>query len=123
MEKSILIIEDDEFLGTLAGTKFRNEGINITIVNSGEDAVEFLKSEIPSLILLDLMLPNMSGYEVLKSIRSNESTKDLTVLVFSNLGDREDISKAEEAGATEFLVKSSFTLDELVEKVKTHLEE
>lgn len=121
MDNNVLIIEDDEFLGTLAGAKFRNEGINVTIVNSGEDGIDYLKKETPSLVLLDLMLPNMNGFEVLKYIRSTDKTKNLDVLVFSNLGEKEDVTKAKKAGATEFLIKSSFTLDELVEKIKTYL--
>jgi putative two-component system response regulator len=124
MTASILIIEDDEFLGTLASTKLRNEGLTVDIAQDGETAMKWLETHpAPTIILLDLMLPNISGFDVLTRLRENPKTVGPPVMVFSNLGGEEDIQKATELGATEFIIKSTVTLDELVGRVKQYTDQ
>jgi putative two-component system response regulator len=124
MTASILIIEDDEFLGTLASTKLRNEGLTVDIAQDGETAMKWLETHpAPTIILLDLMLPNISGFDVLTRLRENPKTVGTPVMVFSNLGGEEDIQKATELGATEFIIKSTVTLDELVGRVKQYTDQ
>lgn len=124
MTASILIIEDDEFLGTLASTKLRNEGLTVDIAQDGETAMKWLETHpTPTIILLDLMLPNISGFDVLTRLRENPKTAATPVMVFSNLGGEEDIQKATELGATEFIIKSTVTLDELVGRVKQYTDQ
>jgi len=121
MKAKILIIEDDDFLRSLAVSKVTNEGHDVSVAADGEEALEILKNEVPELILLDLMLPGVSGFEVLRSIKNNSALADTKVIVFSNLGADEDITKAKEIGADEYMVKSNFTLDELVAKIQDML--
>lgn len=122
MKAKILIVEDDDFLRSLAVSKVTNEGHDVSVAADGEQALEVLSQEIPDLILLDLMLPGVSGFEVLRSIKDNSNLSDTKVIVFSNLGADEDITKAKEIGADEYMVKSNFTLDELVAKIQDMLD-
>ncbi len=121
MKAKILIVEDDDFLRSLAVSKVTNEGHEVSVAADGEQALEILKTETPELILLDLMLPGVSGFEVLQNVKSNPVMADTKVIVFSNLGADEDIIKARELGADEYMVKSNFTLDELVAKIQDML--
>lgn len=116
MSKKILIIEDDTFLQGLAANKLGDAGFDVTTASDGDEAVTELAKEKFNCILLDLMLPDISGFDILKSIR--ETSKSLPVIVFSNLSDDKDIKKALDLGATDYLVKSNFTLEELVEKIE-----
>ena len=117
----ILIVEDDAFLQGLEVGKLKKENYEIITASSGEEALKKIAEPGISLILLDLVLPNFDGFEILKKIREADATKATPVIVFSNLSEEADVQKAEALGATEFMVKSNFTLDELVEKVKSIL--
>lgn len=122
MEKqTILIIEDDSFLQGLEAGKLKKESYVVMTASTGKEAMEKITSPGISLILLDLTLPNFDGFEILEKIRGTAATKDIPVLVFSNLSEEKDINKAKKLGATDFMVKSNFTLDELVEHINTIL--
>jgi DNA-binding response OmpR family regulator len=114
----ILIIEDDDFLRSLAVTKLEKESFQVLMAPNGQEGLALAQKEIPSLIILDLMLPIMSGFEVLESLKKEAATKDIKVIVFSNLGEESDIKKCLDMGANDYLVKANFTLDELVDKIK-----
>jgi DNA-binding response OmpR family regulator len=115
--KKILIIEDDSFLQGLEASKLSKEGYKVITASSGEEAMEKIKELGIDIILLDLVLPNFDGFDILKKVRSTESTKDIPVIVFSNLSEEKAINKSKELGATDFMVKSNFTLDELVKHI------
>lgn len=117
----ILIIEDDSFLQGLEANKLRKNGYEIITASSGEEAMQKIAESGISLVLLDLLLPEFDGFNILEKIRANKETKTLPVIVFSNLSEDKDIKKAKDLGATDFMVKSNFTLDELLEKIKTIL--
>ncbi len=117
----ILIIEDDEFLRSLTAKRLEQDGYVVATAADGESALPKAKESAPALILLDLLLPGLSGFEVLEQIKAEGSLKDLPVIVFSNLGQKEDIEKAKKLGATDFLIKANFTLDDVAEKIKTLL--
>lgn len=121
MAHNILIIEDDDFLRSLAVTKLEKEGFTVHMATNGQEGLTTAESHLPQLIILDLMLPIMSGFDVLAGLKANPATKDLKVVVFSNLGEESDIKKCLDMGANDYLVKANFTLDELVEKIKTLL--
>ena len=121
MNKSILIIEDDNFLQGLASRKLQNEGFIIFNAPDAAGAFKVLENTIPSMILLDLLLPGVDGFEILKKIRGDARTKNIPVIVFSNLSEDKDITRAKELGINEFMVKSNFTLDELTDKIKMTL--
>ncbi len=119
--KKVMIFEDDDFLRSLVVTKLQKESLLVTTNVDGANALASVKAEKPDIILLDLMLPAASGFDILKELRNDAEAKDIKVIIFSNLGDEEDITKGNELGATDYLVKSNFTLDELVEKLKVSL--
>ena len=117
-KKTILIVEDDEFLRSLTAKRLEKENYHIEVAVDGENAISTVESVKPDLILLDLLLPGKDGFEVLKKIRLTESTKGIPVIIFSNLGQKEDIEKAKALGVDDFLIKANFTLDDVVGKIK-----
>lgn len=119
MEKTILLIEDDTFLQGLAAGKLTKEGMRVVVAKDDHEATKAIEEENISCILLDLLLPGTDGYGILKKIRENVKTAKTPVIVFSNLSETDDIQKAKDLGATEFMIKSNFTLDELAAKVKS----
>ncbi len=117
----VLIVEDDEFLRTLTAKRLEKEGYGLAVAVDGDTALNVAIEAKPDLILLDLLLPGIDGFEVLKRIRANDELKKVPVIVFSNLGQREDVEKATQLGADDFLVKANFTLDDLVVKLNDRL--
>jgi len=117
-KKSVLIVEDDSFLQGLVSRKLNSEGHNIFIAGSSSDVFRVLQHQKIDLILLDLLLPKVDGFEILKQLREKEETKNAPVIVFSNLSEEKDIKKAQALGISAYMIKSNFTLDELSEKIK-----
>ncbi len=118
MEKTILLVEDDKFLRELISRKLSGEGFKIEEAVDGEAGLKKLEEIKPDLILLDLILPGLDGFEVLERIKDNPSVSEIPVLILSNLGQRDEIEKGLKLGAVDFLVKAHFTPEEIVEKVK-----
>jgi|SRR3989338_131768 len=118
MSKKILIVEDDSFLQGLASRKLKAEGYDVATASNHTEAFNSLMSNKPDLVLLDLLLPEVDGFEILKKIREAGDTKKLPVIVFSNLSEDKDIKRVQDLGVVEFMIKSNFTLDELVAKIK-----
>lgn len=114
----ILVIEDDTFLQTLEVSKLKKYNHEILSATSGEDAMKKILSPGIDLVLLDIILPNFDGFEILKKIRELDTTKNIPVIVFSNLSEESDVKKAKDLGANDFMVKSNFTLDELMDRIK-----
>ncbi len=110
----IVIVEDDKFLGGLVSKKLIDEECDVRHIESGELVQALVESEIPDLIFLDLLLPGMSGFDVLAELKKRDKTKDIPVIVLSNLGEREDIKRGLDLGATSFLIKASMTVDSIV---------
>lgn len=105
--KKVLIVEDDEFLRSLAAKRLEKEGYSVSVAIDGEKAVSAATDGVPDVILLDLLLPGMNGFEVLEKVRAVDNLKNIPVIVFSNLGQKEDIEKAKGLGATDFLIKAT----------------
>ena len=119
MNKTILIIEDDNFLQGLEATKLKKENYDVLTASNAEQAFKIMNSKDGvSLVLLDLLLPESNGFEILKKIRESENSKNLPVIVFSNLSEEKDIEQANKLGISGFMVKSNFTLDELTQRIK-----
>lgn len=116
--KKILIIEDDTFLQGLAANKLQSEGFEVNTATNGNEALTRLDQEMYDAIILDLMLPDISGFDILKQIRSRETNSQIPIIIFSNLSEDKDIKHGLDLGATDYLVKANFTLDELAEKLK-----
>lgn len=119
-KKKILIVEDDQFLHKILAMKVKAEGFEVISAYDGESAVKKVK-ETPDLILLDLILPQMSGFEFLGEIKMDSQLKKIPVIVLSNLGQDEDIERAKSLGAQDYLVKANFSIDEVIKKAKEWL--
>ena len=119
--KKILIIEDDSFLQGLEATKLERESYEVIAASTGEEAMKKINEPNIDIILLDLILPNFDGFEILKKVKETESLKKIPVIVFSNLSEEKAVSKSKELGAIDFMVKSNFTLDELIKRIGTIL--
>ena len=113
----VLIVEDDPFLVSLASGRLEKEGYVMKMASSGAEALKSIEAEIPDLVLLDIIMPGMNGFEVLKTMRADSRFKDISVIVFSNLGQDHEIEESKKLGAEDFLVKSKFTLREVVNKI------
>jgi len=118
MAKKILIIEDDKFLRELIAKKLAKDGYEVSEAVDGEEGVKKTKETKPDLILLDLILPEMDGFEVLSKIKEDPASSLILVIILSNLGQKEDIEKGLKMGATDYLIKAHFTPGEIVEKIR-----
>jgi DNA-binding response OmpR family regulator len=122
MSKKILIVEDDKFLRELLQSKLeKEEDISVSVATEGEEGLKKVQEEGPDLVLLDLILPGIDGFEVLKRIKDNSAIADTKVIVLSNLGQTEDVERAMNLGAKDYLIKAHFTLEEIVEKIRKNL--
>lgn len=121
MAKKILLIEDDPFLSSLLGNRLKKEGFEIVNVKNGTDAVKTLKADNVNLVLLDIILPGKSGFEVLEEIKSDPQIPKIPIIVVSNLGQEEDINHGKELGAIEYIVKAKISIDDLINKVRDYL--
>ena len=120
--KKILFIEDESALQKTFRDVLEKEGYQMISALDGESGLRLAKSQKPDLILLDLILPRKDGFEVLKELKEDEATKEIPVIVLTNLEDIESVEKAIELGATTYLVKAQYTLEEVIQKVKKALE-
>lgn len=123
MEKKslILLIEDDKMLCDMYSAKFSREGYEVHIAENGSVGVKMAKELKPDLILLDIIMPKMDGFAALKELRKKEETKDIPVILLTNLGQEQDIKKGKELGADDYFIKANHTPTEIVEKVKDML--
>jgi len=119
--KKILIIEDDKFLRELIAKKLLKENFEIFEAIDGEEGLKKIKEEKPDLILLDLILPGIDGFEVLAQIKKDPAMLSIPVIILSNLGQKEDIEKGMRMGAVDFLIKAHFTPGEIIDKIKSVL--
>ncbi|KKU79756.1 MAG: Two-component response regulator [Parcubacteria group bacterium GW2011_GWA2_47_7] len=119
--KKILSIEDDEFLSSLVSGKLIESGFSVITAGTGKDGLAKAELEHPNLILLDIMLPDMGGFEILQSLKANPATKDIPVIILSNLGGRDEIEKGVALGASSYLIKSNILPHEVAEMVQNQL--
>lgn len=119
-KKTILLVEDDGSLAKILQMKLQLQ-YEIIVAGDGDSAIETLKSAVPSLILLDLMLPKKGGFEVLEWMKSQPALRDVPVIVTSNLGNEGDIQKALALGAKEYLVKMNVSLAEIIDRIKLYV--
>jgi DNA-binding response OmpR family regulator len=116
--KKILWIEDDKFLGNILKKRVSGYGCEMILAINGDEAFAYLGKSMPHVIVLDLVLPGMSGFDILKKIRDNQALKDVPVLILSNLNQPADIERAKILGAEKYLVKAAVSLDEIVRQVQ-----
>ena len=116
--KSILLVEDDEFLAELYATKLNLEGFEVSLAVDGEKGVKMAKEVKPDLILLDIILPKMDGFEVLKTIKQDKDLKNIPVILLTNLSQKDEVKKGLDLGANDYLIKAHFMPSEVVKKIK-----
>jgi len=119
--KKILFIEDESVLQKTFEKALRAEGYDIISALDGETGLKLAQTQKPDLILLDLILPRLNGFEVLKKLKEDPQTKEIPVIILTNLERMSDIDKALELGATTYLVKVNYSLEEVVKKIKKTL--
>lgn len=116
--ESILLVEDDPFLVEIYTTKLKKAGFKVKVAESGGAALSSLKSEKPDLLILDIVLPEIEGWEILRSIKEEPKLRNLKVVILSNLGQKEEVEKGLKLGAAKYLIKAHYTPSEVVEEIK-----
>jgi len=112
--KKILLVEDDPFLSSLLRNRLIKEKVEVINAKDGQEALDTLKTFKPDLILLDLILPKKSGFEVMEGIRQDPQLQNAPIIIISNLGQPEDIQKGQDLGAVEYFIKAKTSIDDLI---------
>jgi len=118
MNKKLLLVEDDKFLRDLFAKKLISEGYEVVEALNGEDGITLAKELKPDLILLDLILPGIDGFGALVKIKENPSTNQIPVIILSNLSQEEEIKRALDLGAADYIIKANFTPSEIIKKIQ-----
>lgn len=119
--KNILIVEDDRFLAKAYEARFQKAGFSVVMASDGNEALIALKKQKPDIMLLDLVMPNKNGFEVLETMHNDPALKKIPVMILSILGQDADVKKGMELGAWKYMVKSEHSLQEIVDAVMTKL--
>lgn len=117
-KKKIIIAEDEPILIDMYKLYFERAGYQVLNAENGRQCIDVAKAEKPDLILLDILMPKLDGWEVLKNLKTDPETKKIPILVFSNLGQTQEIQKGLDLGADDYVIKSDMTPKELLEKVE-----
>ena len=118
----VLIIEDDTFLAGMYVTKLTLENFDVQLASDGLQGLKLIRETKPDIILLDILLPKLSGFDILKAIKRNPQTKSVPVILLTNLGEKRDVVKGLDLGAVDYLIKAHFTPGEIIEKIKSIIE-
>jgi len=121
MAKKILVIEDDKFLRKVIKRKFLGEGYDLIEAIDGEKGIIAARDEQPDIILLDLVLPEINGFEVLTRLKKDPQTSKIPIIILSNLGEEENVKKGLELGAADYLIKANLDPSEIFERVENIL--
>ena len=119
--RRVLLAEDDRFLRRAAEARLRRHGLEVLTAVDGEEALRIARAERLDLVLLDVVMPKLEGFEVLKLLKEDEATASIPVIVLSNLGQERDVAQAKTLGAVAFLVKAHLSLQDLVDRVDAAL--
>ncbi len=119
--KKILIIEDEEVLLGLIRRKLNQEGYQVDIAKDGQEGLEKMKESKPDLILLDIIMPKMGGFEVMEKVSKDEKLKNIPIIIISNSGQPVELERAKKLGVKDWLIKTDFDPQEVVDKVKKQL--
>lgn len=121
-KEKILIVEDDRYINKMYQLKLSLEGFDVKVAENGRIGSELAKSYLPDIILLDILMPEMDGFETLKVLKAGSTTKNIPVLIMSNLGQEDHIEKGKELGAIGYIVKTQYTPSKVVETIKEVLD-
>ena len=119
--KTILIVDDEESLVNVLARKFEEEGVNVITAQNGKVGLEKALAEHPDIILLDIMMPEMDGFDVMRHLQEDEWGKTVPIILLTNSSSIETVAKAVSTGMSEFLVKTDMRLDDVVDRVRHHL--
>ena len=114
----ILLIEDDPFLSSMYSTKFEMEGFSVSAAEDGEKGLKAAGAFKPDIILLDILMPKMNGFEVLEKLKADKATEVIPVILLTNLNQRDEIERGMSLGADDYLIKAHFMPSEVVDKIK-----
>ena len=117
----VLIVDDDAFLLDMYSIKFKESGFSVEIAKNGEEAIAKAKSLNPDVILLDIVMPKMDGFDVLREIKKDNIAPNAVIFILTNLGQKEDVDRGLRLGASDYIVKAHFTPSEVVAKVRNFL--
>ena len=120
-QAKILIAESDQFIQRAVREAVESAGFQTIAAKNGNEALEKMRSEQPDLVLLDLMMPEKNGFEILEEVSMGENAGEIPILIFSNLSQESDIQKAKDLGAADYLVKTDISMKEIVEKIREYL--
>ncbi|MCK5510121.1 response regulator [Candidatus Parcubacteria bacterium] len=117
----ILLAEDDKFISKAYQDGLGRAGFEVIAAYDGNEALNKIKSKKPNIILLDLIMPEKNGFEVLEEIKTDNDLKNIPIIILSNLGQASDIQKGRDLGANDYLIKSNFSIKEVIEKMKEYV--
>jgi len=120
-KRKIAFIEDEEGLVFALRKKLKDEGFDLITANNGIDSLALIEKEKPDMILLDIVLPKMEGFTVLRELKKTKSIKNIPVIVLSNLGQDEDVAKAMHLGAVDYMIKAETEMDIIIQKINKYL--
>ncbi len=121
INSKILVVDDNQFYLQIIESELEKNGHTVFTASNGEEAIDIARKEIPDLILIDLILPKVDGFEVIKNLTSDATFKDSKIVVFSQLSQQEDIDKVKKLGADAYMIKKDFSVKELVDKIESLL--
>lgn len=114
----VLLVEDDEYLIGIYATKFELKGWEVLKAGTGEEGLAMIKKEKPDLVLADILMPGISGFELIKKVKADKDIKDIPIVILSNLGTKDDVNKGLKLGAADYIIKVHLTPTEIFERVK-----
>jgi len=114
----VLLVEDDEYLIGIYATKFELEGCEVLRAGTGEEGLAIIKKEKPDLVLADILMPGISGFELIKKVKADKEIQDIPIVILSNLGTKDDMAKGLKLGAVDYIIKVHLTPTEIFERVK-----
>ena len=121
-KKKILLVEDEPLLGSLLKKRLEKNGFDVVLARDGNEALEFVTGNNPDLVLLDIILPKISGFEFLEKLQqSKQGRENAPVIIVSNLGQESDLARGESLGAVGYFVKAKVSMEDLVQKVTEYL--
>ena len=121
MAKKILLIEDEEILINLLQRKLTQEGYEVSAARNGEEGIKLMRETMPDIVLLDIVMPKMGGFEVMGMMQKDKELKNIPVIIVSNSGQPVEIDKARKLGAKDWLIKTEFDPQEVLNKVKKQI--
>jgi len=121
MAQKIAIMEDEELILNLLERKLIKEGYELLVARNGEEGLKLIKEKKPDLLLLDIIMPIKGGFEVLEEMQKDDNLKDIPIIIISNSGQPVEIDRAQKLGAKDWLIKTDFDPQEVIDKIKKQI--